>query len=115
MVLMLGVANALKSMHQYRVRSGTGATRTAKQIRNEGEAADAEQAMQKGKGKQRRRPSQMGDEDPENEPLMDDEVTRSQEGVEEGDVRPYAHRDIKPGKFYIKNERFSELIPKEMS
>ena len=30
---------------------------------------------------------------------MDDEITRSQEGVAEGDFRPYAHRDIKPGEF----------------
>lgn len=96
MVLMLGVANAMRAMHQYRVRSGAGSTRRAKAVRNEGEAADAEVGMQM--GKQKRRTSHAGDEDPENEPLMDDEVTRSQEGVEEGDVRPYAHRDIKPGK-----------------
>lgn len=95
MVLMLGVANAMKSMHQYRVRSGAGPTRRAKAVRNEGEAADAEVGMQMGNPK--RRTSHRVDEDPENEPLMDDEVTRSQEGVDEGDVRPYAHRDIKPG------------------
>jgi hypothetical protein len=28
---------------------------------------------------------------------MDDEVTQSQEGVQDGDLRPYAHRDVKPG------------------
>lgn len=42
-----------------------------------------------------------GEEDEENEPLMDDEVTRSQEGVEDGDLRPYAHRDVKPGESNI--------------
>lgn len=98
MMLMLGVANALEAMHQYRVKSGTSSTRKAKGIRREGEDADAERSMQM---KPKRRPSQMhgDDEDEENEPLMDDEVTRSQEGVQDGGLRPYAHRDIKPGKF----------------
>ncbi|RMJ27307.1 serine threonine protein kinase [Aspergillus sp. HF37] len=102
MVLMLGVANAMKSMHQYRVRSGAGSTRRAKAVRNEGDAADAEVGMQMGNPK--RRTSHRVDEDPENEPLMDDEVTRSQEGVDEGDVRPYAHRDIKPGNVMIADD-----------
>lgn len=97
MVLMLGVAHAMRSMHQYRVRSGAGSTRRAKAVRNEGAAADAEMKMQMGKPK--RRPSNRVDEDPENEPLMDDEVTQSQEGVEDGEIRPYAHRDIKPGEY----------------
>lgn len=102
MVLMLGVANALKAMHQYRVKSGAGSTRRAKAIRREGEEADAALTMQMGKPK--RRASQRVDvEDSENEPLMDDEVTRSQEGVQEGDLRPYAHRDIKPGELVYCN------------
>lgn len=97
MMLMLGVANALKSMHQYRVKSGASSTRKAKAVRREGEEADAERSMQM---KPKRRAShRVDDEDEENEPLMDDEVTRSQEGVQEGDLRPYAHRDIKPGEF----------------
>lgn len=98
MVLMLGVANAMKAMHQYRVRSGTGSNRRARAVRDEGEAADAEVGMQMGKPK--RRASHRVDEDSENEPLMVDEVTRSQEGVDEGDLRPYAHRDIKPGELH---------------
>lgn len=97
MVLMLGVANALKAMHHYRVRGGSGPTRKAKAVRREGEQADADLAMQMGKPK--RRASQRVDEESENEPLMDDEVTRTQEGVDEGGLRPYAHRDIKPGEF----------------
>ena len=95
MVLMLGVANALRSMHQYRVQSGAGSTRNAKAVRREGEEADAERKMQM---KPKRRASHRADEDEENEPLMDDEVTRSQEGVQDGGLRPYSHRDIKPGK-----------------
>lgn len=97
MVLMLGVANAMKSMHQYRVKSNAGSTRRAKAVRSEGAAADAERTMQM---KPNRRPHG-GEEDSEHEPLMDDEVTQSQEGIEDGQVRPYAHRDIKPGEYPV--------------
>lgn len=98
MVLMLGVANALRAMHQYRVKSGAGSTRTAQAVRREGEEADAERTMQmKPKRRATHRADQDEDEDEENEPLMDDEVTRSQEGVQDGGLRPYTHRDIKPG------------------
>lgn len=96
MVLMLGVAQALRAMHQYRVKSGSAPTRKAKAVRREGEEADADTGMRMGKAK-RRASQHGGEEDSENEPLMDDEVTQSQEGVEDGDLRPYAHRDIKPG------------------
>lgn len=92
MILMLGVAKALKSMHQYQVKSGAVATKKAKMVRKEGAAADSSRS------KLMRRSSRMDDDDDtEQEPLMDGEVTKSQEGVEEGDFRPYAHRDIKPG------------------
>lgn len=95
MVLILGVAQALRAMHQYRVKSGSAPTRKAKAVRREGADADADaDAAARGKGK--RRASQHA-EDSEHEPLMDDEVTQSQEGVEDGNLRPYAHRDIKPG------------------
>lgn len=95
MALMLGVARALKAMHQYRVQSGSASTRKAKAVRREGEEADNERTMQM---KPKRRAGRSADEeDDENEPLMDDEVTQSQEGVQEGGLRPYAHRDIKPG------------------
>lgn len=103
MMLMLGVANALQAMHQYRVKSGASSTRKAKAVRGEGEEADAERTMQM---KPKRRAShRVDDEDEENEPLMDDEVTQSQEGVQDGGLRPYAHRDIKPGKFPVNLSR----------
>lgn len=99
MMLMLGVANALKAMHQYRVQSGSSSTRNAKAVRRESEEADEERTMQM---KPKRRAShRQEEEDEENEPLMDDEVTRSQEGVQEGGLRPYAHRDIKPGGYLL--------------
>ncbi|RHZ61158.1 putative serine/threonine protein kinase ENV7 [Aspergillus thermomutatus] len=109
MVLMLGVANALKAMHQYRVKSGAGSTRRAKAVRREGEEADAELSMQMGKPK-RRASQRVDEEDSENEPLMDDEVTRSQEGVQEGDLRPYAHRDIKPGNIMIDDDGQTPIL-----
>ncbi|KAL4888640.1 MFS general substrate transporter [Aspergillus ambiguus] len=102
MVLMLGVAQAMRAMHQYRVKSGASPTRKAKGVRREGEVADTEMRMPKPK----RRASHKvdDDDDEENEPLMDNEVTRSQEGVQDGDVRPYAHRDIKPGNIMIADD-----------
>jgi serine/threonine kinase 16 len=95
MSLMLGVAKALKSMHQYKINSGAASARQAKAIRREGAEADEDMSRQMGKPK--RRNTHRADNDVEQEPLIDDEVTQSQEGVAEGDFRPYAHRDIKPG------------------
>ncbi|KAL4902562.1 hypothetical protein BDW74DRAFT_169459 [Aspergillus multicolor] len=107
MVLMLGVAQAMRAMHLYRVKSGSAPTRKAKAVRREGADADADMRMGKGKG----RASQPDDEgDSENEPLMDDEVTQSQEGVEDGNLRPYAHRDIKPGNIMIDDDGQSPIL-----
>jgi serine/threonine kinase 16 len=102
MVLMLGVAKALKAMHQYRVKAGGGAIaqKRARKVRREAEEAD-ENAAEDATGlrmSSRRRDEHEGEE-VEHEPLMDGEVTRSQEGVAEGDLRPYSHRDIKPGTY----------------
>ncbi|PWY62427.1 MFS general substrate transporter [Aspergillus eucalypticola CBS 122712] len=108
MVLMLGVANALRAMHLYRVKSGTGPTRKAKAVRREGAEEDADTAMRMPKPK--RRTSQNVDEEEENEPLMDDEVTISQEGVQDGDLRPYAHRDIKPGNIMIADDGRTPIL-----
>ena len=104
MVLFLGVARALKAMHQYRVKRGPGgaeAQKRAKGVREEAEEADVD-----AKRKAARRKRKTGEElavEPDEEqeqPLMDGEVTKSQEGVEEGDIRAYAHRDIKPGGYF---------------
>lgn len=78
MVLFLGVCRALQAMHYYKVKEGPGgenSQRKAKQIRREAAAEDEEQQ----------------------EPLMEGEVTMSQDGVAPGEIRAYAHRDIKPG------------------
>ncbi len=97
MILFLGVTNALKAMHQYKVKSARRGTNVQKKAEGRQEAEGADQDAKR-KAKQRRMTKQ-DQEDIEQEPLMDGEVTRSQEGVQEGEIRAYAHRDIKPGNF----------------
>lgn len=104
MVLFLGVARALKAMHQYRVKGGPGgpqAQRNAKGVRQEAAEAD-EDAARKAQGRKgRRNKSRDRDqEDIEQEPLMEGEVTMSQDGVADGEIRAYAHRDVKPGRVF---------------
>ncbi len=99
MILFLGVARALKAMHQYRVKGAPGgptAQKKAKGVRQEAAEADQD-AARKAKSKNRREAPERDQEDIEQQPLMEGEVTRSQEGVADGEVRAYAHRDIKPG------------------
>ena len=100
MILFLGVAQALKAMHQYRVKRGPGgerAQRKAIDVREAAEEADID-AKKKAARRKRKTGDHMEVDDEQEQPLMDDEVTRSQEGVGEGDLRAYAHRDVKPGK-----------------
>jgi serine/threonine kinase 16 len=101
MVLFLGVCRALKAMHNYKVQGGPGGAKSlnkAKKVRGEAARADqeAEEEAEQRRGRQKGR-----EQDPDSEqqePLMDGEVTISQEGVAPGEIRAYAHRDIKPGK-----------------
>ena len=100
MVLFLGVARALKAMHQYRVKGapgGSDAHKKARRVRQAGAEADQDAIR---KAKERRKDPQVDrdQEEVEQQPLMEGEVTQSQEGIEEGEIRAYAHRDIKPGK-----------------
>ncbi|MBC9703384.1 MAG: protein kinase [Leuconostoc sp.] len=93
MGLFLGVCRALEAMHEYKV--GGGGKNKARQLRREANQADADARQARMGGR---------DDNDENEmlePLMDDEVTQSQEGVAVGGVRAYAHRDIKPGKLSL--------------
>lgn len=102
MILFLGVCRALKAMHQYNVKGGPGGPASqgkAKRVRQEAARADAEAAEEAGARRQQksRRDDDDDNEDGAAEPLMDDEVTASQDGVAPGEQRAYAHRDIKPG------------------
>lgn len=88
MVLFRGVCEALRAMHNYHVPSGGSAKKAkvkATRVREQGARAD------------RQAQADADQEELEAEPLMEDEVTIAQQGVAEGDVRAYAHRDIKPG------------------
>jgi serine/threonine kinase 16 len=95
MVLFLGVCKALKAMHCYKVGAGPGgeeSRKKAKGVRREAARADEEAAAaRRGKGRQN------DDDSEQQEPLMQGEVTQSQEGFAPGEARAYAHRDIKPG------------------
>jgi len=96
MVLFLGVARALKAMHQYRVKGapgGAGSVERAKGVRREAAEADKDA----GRKAKRRKDRDEEDGGGDTEPLMEGEVTMSQEGVGEGELRAYAHRDVKPG------------------
>lgn len=105
MILFLGVCRALKAMHQHRVAGGPGgeqSRRKAKKVREEAAQADRDaqdEHVHANQGRRRRN----GDEDVdvEHEPLMEGEVMAAQEGVPDGEIRSYAHRDIKPGNIMI--------------
>jgi serine/threonine kinase 16 len=92
MPLFLGACNALKAMHQYRVRGPPSGTDVAGRAQ-----ADEESANEVASGKRKNKNTDRDVEDIEQEPLMEGEVARSQEGVGPGELRAYAHRDIKPG------------------
>lgn len=103
MILFLGVCKALKAMHQYKVKSGPGGVegfKKARRVRQQAARADVEAAEEVELGESRRSGKRNADDsdDDEDAPLMDDEVTVSQEGIAPGQPRAYAHRDIKPGK-----------------
>ncbi|MCJ1428415.1 hypothetical protein MMC29_006325 [Sticta canariensis] len=112
MILFLGVARALKAMHQYRVKGSLGGPKAQKKARGvRKEAAEADQdATRNAKQKRRNDDAKQDQEDVEQEPLMDGEVTRSQEGVGEGEIRAYAHRDIKPGNIMIADDGETPIL-----
>ncbi|KAH6671413.1 kinase-like domain-containing protein [Halenospora varia] len=107
MVLFLGVCKALKAMHNYKVggaRGGVSSQKKAKRIRGEAAMADheAEEEVEQQRGRQKGR--EMDPDSEQQEPLMEGEVSMAQEGVAPGDIRAYAHRDIKPGNIMIDDD-----------
>ena len=121
MILFLGVARALKAMHDYRVKGapgGASSQQKARAVRQEAAEAD-EDAKRKDKRRRKRRDDERGQQDAddeehgegvEHEPLMDGEVTLSQEGVGDGELRAYAHRDVKPGNIMIDDSGNSPIL-----
>ena len=112
MILFLGVARALKAMHQYRVKGAPGGATSQKKAKGvRREAAEVDQdALQKSKQHRRKEEADRDQEDIEQEPLMEGEVTRSQEGIGEGELRAYAHRDIKPGNIMIADDGKTPIL-----
>lgn len=99
MKLFLGVARALKAIHQYKIKDnsqGATAKLKAQEVRQEAAEAD-EDAARRANRRRDRGDDQRDRGDIENEPLMDNEIIQSQEGVDAGELRAYAHRDVKPG------------------
>jgi len=97
MVLFLGVCKALKAMHQYKIKGGSGGAASvgkARRVREEAARADAQAA-------EAAHDAGREEDDEVERPLMEDEITRSQDGVAPGQERAYAHRDIKPGRLQI--------------
>ncbi|TPX14226.1 uncharacterized protein E0L32_000620 [Thyridium curvatum] len=111
MQLFLGVCRALRDMHRYRPQ---GPERM--EMRTNGVDPDVEGAKgskQHKKGGRRVAPSAApagADEDDETEqqrPLM---VGGDDEGVPAGEVRSYAHRDIKPGNIMISDDGTTPIL-----
>jgi serine/threonine kinase 16 len=110
MILFLGVCKALKAMHQYRVKGppgGESSRRKARKVRQQGAEADREAAEEVRANQGRRRQT---DEDVEEEPLMEGEVMAAQDGVAAGNMRSYAHRDIKPGNIMISDNGTQPIL-----
>ena len=102
-MLFLGVCRALKAMHNYKVGGGpggVGSQKKAKKIRGQAAMADqeAEEEVEQQRGRQKGR--ELDPDSEQQEPLMEGEVTMAQEGVAPGEIRAYAHRDIKPGTYF---------------
>ncbi len=113
MVLFLGVCKALKAMHNYKMQGGPGGVRSqknAKKIRGQAALADEEAEAEQRRGRQASR--EQDDDSEQQEPLMEGEVTQSQEGVAPGDIRAYAHRDIKPGKSFKTTQNIANIARK---
>ncbi|TID17352.1 kinase-like protein [Venturia nashicola] len=103
MILMLGVCKALKAMHHYKVKGGPGGARNVKEartIRENASRADREAAGA----------AAHDDDDEIEQPLMEDEITASQDGVAPGQQRAYAHRDIKPGNIMIEDDGTTPIL-----
>lgn len=88
-------------MHKYRKGGAPGGKRSqkrARQVRQEAARADAD-AEDEVSGQDHQHEEADEDGEVEAEPLMEGEVSMAQDGVAVGDIRAYAHRDIKPGNF----------------
>jgi len=101
MILFLGVCKALKAMHSYRVQGGPGGVNSlnkARKVREEAADADDDAGDEVDQRRGRQKGREVDHDSEQQEPLMESEVAASQDGIAPGEIRAYAHRDIKPGK-----------------
>ncbi|SMQ50889.1 unnamed protein product [Zymoseptoria tritici ST99CH_3D7] len=110
MILFLGVCKALKAMHQYRVKGAPGgesSRRKANKVRQQAQEADreAEEEVRANQGRRRQT-----DDDVEEEPLINSEVMSAQDGIAPGNMRSYAHGDIKPANLMISDDGTSGIL-----
>jgi len=111
MVLVKGLCKALKALHQYKV-GRNGGLKGAKSVRMQAVNADMDAAeeVEEEAHRAERRKRRNNDMDTEQEPLMDDDVTASQVGVAPGQIRAYAHRDIKPGNIMLADDSITPIL-----
>lgn len=104
MQLFLGVCKGLRNMHQYR---GGGAAGGGERMEMRVNGVDENVAITKGSGKRAVQAAATDEEDEteQQRPLMSEE-----EGVPEGQVRSYAHRDIKPGNIMIDDNGSTPIL-----
>lgn len=106
MGLFLGVCRALKGMHQF--GSGNGGRKgkgKGKRAVRGGAEDEPHTAANSGR---RRRNSTEGDNDEEDEPLMESSGLAAQEGGQI--IQGYAHRDIKPGNIMISDDGLTPIL-----
>lgn len=96
MHLFLGVCRALREMHVYTGRGsggGSGPERMEMRVNGVDEGVEAAQGRPKRNGNQESGGADEDDETEQQRPLM-----HGNEGVPDGEIKSYSHRDIKPGK-----------------
>lgn len=96
MVLFAGICRALREMHVY--RGNGGGERMEMRVNGVDENVVAAK-KNKGKGRERSAPRQETGADEDNDTEQQRPLMMGEENVPAGEIRNYAHRDIKPGRF----------------
>lgn len=97
MHLFLGVCRGLREMHVYTGPGGGGGSGPERmEMRVNGVDENVEAAQGRSKRNQESAGADEDDETEQQRPLM-----HGNEGVPEGEIKSYSHRDIKPGKYFF--------------
>ncbi|KAG8164841.1 hypothetical protein KVR01_005116 [Diaporthe batatas] len=99
MHLFLGVCRALREMHVYTgpgTGGGSGPERMEMRVNGVDENVEAAQGRSKRNGNQESGGADEDDETEQQRPLM-----HGNDGVPDGEIKSYSHRDIKPGNIMI--------------